>query len=211
MVLVPCTLTLFVVPASVSQFAAVDRVLQDTSYKGGREAIQRVVLAFFLFVTMGIQPDGDFGYAHRGVNVFVINDADYFGLIFGNRELTIFQLVPVGCKTAVPASLAGFLLAALHGLHENILTLDLSHRRQNGNHQFAAVLGAVDSIFHANQVDAAILHLLQIGKNVCGIAAKTGQFENKNKGNLVFERFNVLDHFQKLRAAFDTLAGFALI
>ena len=63
------------------------------------------------------------------MNILVINDTDYFGFVFSNDEFTIFQLITVGGKSAIPTSLTGFLFAALHSLYKNVFAFDLGNCR----------------------------------------------------------------------------------
>ena len=88
----------------------------------------------------------------------VVNGADGNRLFLVNQKHSIFQLVAIRRKSAVPLALSGLLDAAFHGLDTNIFTLNLRHRRQNGDHQFSSIFGAVDTILHADQIHTKILH-----------------------------------------------------
>ena len=92
------------------------------------------------------------------MHILVKNHADCRSFFLIDEKLPFFQPVAIRCKTAVPFPFTGFLDSALHGLHTDIFTLNFSHSRENGNHQLSCILGGIDPILHANQVDAKILH-----------------------------------------------------
>ena len=139
------------------------------------------------------------------------DDADDLGLFLGNLQVPVHELVAVGREATVPFALAGLLPAALHRLDKDILALDLGDSGENGNHQRAAVLGGVDAVLHADEVDAEVLHPLQGGQHVRGVAAEAGELEHQHEGDAVLAGFDVPQHAKKLRAALDVLAGFALV
>lgn len=145
------------------------------------------------------------------MDVLVIDDADDLGLFLGNLQVPVHELVAVGREAAVPFALAGLLPAALHRLDKDILALDLGDSGENGNHQLAAVLGGVDAVLHADEVDAEVLHPLQGGQHVRGVAAEAGELEHQHEGDAVLAGFDVPQHAKKLRAALDVLAGLALV
>ena len=92
------------------------------------------------------------------MHILVKNHADCRSFFLIDEKLPFFQPVAIRCKTAVPFPFTGFLDSALHGLHTDIFTLNFSHSRENGNHQLSCILGGIDPILHANQVDAKVLH-----------------------------------------------------
>ena len=116
-------------------------------------------------------------------------------LLNGGRtylHAALFQLIAVGRKAAIPFSLAGSLDSALHDLHTDILTLDLSHSGENRAHQFSGVLGGINPVLHADQIDAKILHHLQGGQHLCrslpvnGIVDFVLDFSEKLNGDFHF-------------------------
>ena len=145
------------------------------------------------------------------VNILVIDDTDGLCFFLVDNQFSTHQLIPIGSKAAVPAALPRFLAAALHGLDTDILTLDLRHGRQDGDHQFTRVLGRINAILNAHQVDAKILHNLKGREHVRRVSAETGQFEHQHIGHAVFAGFDVLHHLAELRPAFNRFAGLSCI
>ena len=121
-----------------------------------------------------------------GVDILLENRLDGRGFILVDLQLTIDQTITIGRKSAVPAAFPRFLNATLHRLDADVFSLDFSHRRKNGNHQLACILGGINAIFHADEVDPEILHDLQGRQHIGGIAAEPGQFEYQNVGNAIF-------------------------
>lgn len=179
--------------------------------KGACESLSLVVVAADLAVSVLVEPVCDSGGAHGGVDVLVIDDADDLGLFLGNLQVPVHKLVAVGGKAAVPFALTGLLAAALHRLNEDVFALNLGDGGKDGNHQLAAVLGGVDAVLHADEVDAEVLHPLQGGQHVGSVAAEAGELEHQHEGDAVLAGFDVPQHAKKLRAAPDVLAGFALV
>lgn len=127
----------------------------------------------------------------------IVNQANDLCLILCDDELTVCQLIAIRNTAAVQISLTGFLPAALDCLNKNVFALDLSSNRQHGDHEPAAVFGAVDSVNHADQVHAAVLHTLQGVKHIRGIAPETEQLEHRHKLYAVFSCLNVAEHPQR--------------
>ncbi len=202
---------LLVMSASVRQLAAVHWIVKYADEEGTREGFPLVVVTADLAVSVLVEPVCDSGGAHGGVDVLVIDDADDLGLFLGNLQVPVHELVAVGREAAVPFALAGILPAALHRLHEDVLALNLSDGGEDGNHQLAAVLGGINAVLHADQVDAKVLHPLQGGQHVRGVAAEAGELEHQHEGDAVLAGFDVPQHAKKLRAALDVLAGFPLV
>ena len=92
------------------------------------------------------------------MHILVKNHADCRCFFLIDEKLSLFQLVAIWRKAAIPFSFTGFLDSALHCLHTDILTLNFSHSRENGDHQLPGVLGGIDPILHTNQIDTEILH-----------------------------------------------------
>jgi len=147
------------------------------------------------------------GNALIGMDVAVINNTDYFHFILRNDKVSAFQFVSIGSETAVPFALTSLLLPSCHCLCADILSLDFRHRRQHGNHKLSGILGAVNAILHANQVDTKILHKLQRVQNIGCISAKSGELKDKHIGNAVFAVLDVVQHPLKLLPPLDVLAG----
>ena len=92
------------------------------------------------------------------MHILVKNHADCRCFFLIDEKLSLFQLVAIRRKAAVPFPFTGFLNSALHRLHTDVFTLNFSHSRENGDHQLPGVLGGIDPILHANQIDTEILH-----------------------------------------------------
>ena len=92
------------------------------------------------------------------MHILVKNHADRRCFFLIDEKLSLFQLIAIRRKTAVPFPFTGFLNSALHRLHTDVFTLNFSHSRKNGDHQLSRILGGIDPVLHANQVDAKILH-----------------------------------------------------
>ncbi len=202
---------LLVMSASVRQLSAVHGIVKHADEEGTREGFPLVVVAADLAVSVLVEPVGDSGGAHGGVDVLVIDDADDLGLFLSNLQLPVHELVAVGGKAAVPFALTGLLPAALHRLNEDVFALNLGDGGKDGNHQLAAVLGGINAVLHADQVDAEVLHPLQGGQHVRSVAAEARELEHQHEGDAVLAGFDVPQHPQELRTALDVLAGLALV
>ena len=202
---------LLIVPAPVGQLAAVHGIVEHADEEGACEGLPLIVVAADLAVPVLVEPVCDSGSAHGGVDVLVIDDADDLGLFLGNLQLPVLELVAIGRKATVPFALAGLLPAALHRLNEDVFALNLGDGGENGNHQLAAVLGGVDAVLHADEVDAEVLHPLQGGQHVRSISTEAGELEHQHEGNAVLAGFDIPQHPQELRTALDVLAGLSLV
>ena len=151
------------------------------------------------------------GQALVGVNIAVIDNSDHFRFVLRNHQITVFEAVAIWSKAAIPFPFTGFLLPSSHCLCPNILTLNFCYRRENGNHQLTGILGAVNAIFHTNQIHAKILHELQGVENISCISSKTGQLEYQYKRNIVLAFLNVIQHPLKFQPSLNILAGKAFV
>ena len=149
--------------------------------------------------------------AQGRVNVLVVDFPDHHRFLLHDFQFSVFQLVAVRREAAVPLALPGLLLPALHGLHQDVLPLNLRHGGKDRDHQLAAVPGAVDPVLHADQIDAVILHLLQAVQDVSGVAAKAGELEHQHILHVVLPGGNVLQHPAEFRPALDVFPGFSLV
>ena len=143
------------------------------------------------------------------MHILVKNHADCRCFFLIDEKLSLFQLVAIRRKAAVPFPFTGFLDSALHRLHTDVFTLNFSHSRKNGNHQLPGVLGGIDPILHTNQIDTEILHHLQGGQHIRRISAEAGQLEHQHIGHAVLARLDVLHHLIELNSALYGLAGFS--
>ena len=143
------------------------------------------------------------------MHILVKNHADCRCFFLIDEKLSLFQLVAIRRKAAIPFSFTGFLDSTLHCLHTDIFTLNFSHSRKNGNHQLSRILGGINPVLHANQIDAKVLHNLQGGQHIRGISAEAGQLEHQHIGYAVLARLNVLHHLIELDSALYGLAGFS--
>ena len=122
------------------------------------------------------------------VRVYILlkNRANGRGFILIDLQHTVNQTIAIRRKTAIPATFPCFLDTTFHSLDTDVLTLDLSDSRQNGNHQLASVFRRINAVLHADEVDPEILHDLQGRQHIGGIAAEPRQFEHQNVGNAIF-------------------------
>ena len=70
-------------------------------------------------------------------------------------------------------------------------------------HQLTGILGGINPILHANQIDAEILHDLQGGQHICRISAEAGQLEHQHEGYTIFPGFYILHHAVELASALN--------
>ena len=145
------------------------------------------------------------------MNVAVINDTNYFHFILCNDKVSVFQFVSIGSETAVPFALTSLLFPSCHCLCADILSLDFCHRRQHRDHQLSCILGAVNAILHADQIDTEILHELQRVQNVRCISAKSGQLKDQHIRNIIFAVLDVIQHPLKLLPPLNVLSRKALV
>ena len=211
LILVPCAAHFFRFAASIGNLAAVHRIFQN---QANQMCVKQGILPILpgnFTDTMVLQIFCNSVCANIRMHILVINDADCLCFFLVDNQFPIHQPIPIGSKAAVPAALSCLLDAALHGLDTNIFPLNLRHGRQDGDHQFARVLGRINAIFHTHQVDAKILHDLKGREHVRRVSAEAGQFEHQNIGHAILAGFDVLHHLAELRPAFDRLAGLSRI
>ena len=145
------------------------------------------------------------------MDVAVINDTDYFHFILCNNKVSVFQFVSIGSETAVPFALTSLLLPSCHCLCADIFSLNLCHRRQHRDHQLSGILGAVNAVLHADQVDTKILHKLQRVQNIRRISAKSGQLKDQHIRNIIFAVLDIVQHPLEVLPPLDVLAGKSLV
>ena len=145
------------------------------------------------------------------MNITIIDYSDNFCFIFGNNKFTIIQFISIRCKSAVPFALTSLLFPSCHCLCADILSLDFCHRRQHRDHQLSCILGAVNAILHADQIDTEILHELQRVQNVRCISAKSGQLKDQHIRNIIFAVLDVIQHPLKLLPPLNVLSRKALV
>ena len=145
------------------------------------------------------------------MNITIIDYSDNFYFIFGNNKFTIIQFISIRCKSAVPFALTSLLFPSCHCLCADILSLDFCHRRQHRDHQLSCILGAVNAILHADQIDTEILHELQRVQNIRRISAKSGQLKDQHIRNIIFAVLDVIQHPLKLLPPLNVLSGKALV
>ena len=205
------TLFLFGSPSAISDFTHINRIVKHIQHKIPRKSGNGIVLPQLLYIAIPVQIFGNSGNTIAGVDIAVIDDTDNFNLIFSNDEITVFQLVAIGSKAAVPLTLTSLLLSSCHCLCSDILSLNLRNRRQYRNHQLTGILGAVNAIFYANQIDSKILHELQGVQNICCISAKPGELKDEYIRNAIFSILNVVQHPLELLPSLDILSGKSLV
>ena len=166
-------MNLFRSASAISNFPAVHRIFQYSSDQCRIEQRIFPVLSWYLTNTMIFKIFCKSVCPYIRMHILVKNHTDCFCFFLIDKELPFFQTVSIRCKTTVPFTLTGFLDSALHGLHPDIFTLNLCNRRQDGNHQFSGILGRINPILHADQIDTKILHHLQSRKDIRSISAKS--------------------------------------
>ena len=97
---------------------------------------------------------------HVRVDIPIINHADGLRLVLVDLQLSILETVTIGSESTVPSALPGFLNTSLHGLDADVLPFDFRHGGEHGDHKLPRILGGVDAVLHANQVDPEVLHHL---------------------------------------------------
>ena len=131
---------LFCPASAVGDFAAVHRIFQDSADEGSIKQRPLTILALdFVDAVVG-KVSGKTVCAHVGMHILVEDHTDRFGFFLVDKQLALFQCITIGGKAAVPFTLTGFLYPALHGLHTDVLALNLGDRRQDGDHQLSCVL-----------------------------------------------------------------------
>ena len=159
--------------------------------------------------TVGLQIFGKTICTCVRVYILLKNRAYGRGFVLVDLQHTVNQTIAIRRKTPVPATFPCLLDAAFHGLDTDVLTLDLCNSGQNGDHQFASVFRRINAIFHANQIDAEVLHHLQGRQHIRCIAAKTGELEHQHIGNAILAGFDVLHHPAERSTALNGLARFS--
>ena len=71
-VFISCTRYFLVLPSPISQLSTVYRIIQNTFYKRRSKCVQCIILSFFLFISVLVQPCSNRRDSHIGMNKFVI-------------------------------------------------------------------------------------------------------------------------------------------
>jgi len=157
-VIISGTMHLFRPSSAISDFPAVNRIFQNPADQ------RRIKQGIFPVLPLDfVNPVGRKVFCKTvctaiRMHILVKNHADRRCFFLIDEKLSLFQPVAIWRKAAVPFPFTGFLDSALHRLHTDIFTLNFSHSRKNGNHQLSRILGGIDPVLHANQVNAKILH-----------------------------------------------------
>ena len=159
-VIITSSMYLFRSSPAVSDFTAVNGVFQNSANQCCIKQRIFSILSLNLIDTVIGKVFRKTICPHIGMHILVKDNADCFGFFLVDIQHTFLQFVSVGSKSAVPFTLTCFLDSALHRLNTDILTLNLSNRRQHGNHQLTGILGGINAILHTNQIDTEILHHL---------------------------------------------------
>ena len=126
-VIISCAMHLLRSTSAIGDFPAVNRIFQNSADQ------RRIKQGIFPVLSLDfVNPVGRKVFckavcAGICMHILVKNHADCRCFFLVDEKLPLFQLIAVGRKAAVPFSLTGFLNSSLHGLHANILTLDLCH------------------------------------------------------------------------------------
>ena len=209
MIFVPGAVDLFEFAATKGDFSAVDGVLQDGTNQCCTEKGRGAILTSKFLKAVGLQIFGKTICTCVRVYILLKNRTNGRGFILIDLQHTVNQTIAIRRKTAVPATFPCLLNAAFHGLDTDVLTLDLSDSRQNGNHQLASVFRRINAVLHANQVHTKILHYLQGRQYIGSIAAKPGELEHQHIGNTILAGFDVIHHLAKGSTAFNRFSRFA--
>lgn len=143
------------------------------------------------------------------MDIQLINQPDGFGFFFVNVKFAVDKIVAIRGKATVPFAFTGFLNASFHSLNADVFTFDFSHSGQDGNHQLASILGAVDAIFYADQIHTEVLHHLKCRKHVSRIAPEPGQLKHQHIRHMILAAFDVIHHAAELSTSFNGLARFS--
>ena len=211
LILVPCATNFFRLAAAIGDFPAVHRIFQN---QADQMCVKQGILPILpgnFTDTMVLQIFCNSVCANIRMHILVINDADRLRFFLVDHQFPVYQLIPIGSKAAIPATLPCLLDAALHGLDTDIFAFNFCYSRQDRDHQFARVLGRINAILHTHQIDAKILHDLKGRKHVRRISAEAGQFEHQNIGHAVFSGFDVFHHLAELRPSFNGFAGLSRV
>lgn len=125
---------LFRLAPAICDLAAIDRIIEHILHEVGGKGGQHVVLPELLRIAVMIQILRDGSDAVARMHIPVEDDADDFGFVLGDQNLSVFELIAIGSKTAVPLAFTGLLLTSGHGLHADVFTLDLCDGGENGDH-----------------------------------------------------------------------------
>ena len=210
-IVVACAVNFFCLSTPIGDFAAVGGVLDDFADIGRAEQLAPGVPVVQLQDAVALQILRDEPPAHLFMHIQVEDQPDSFGLFLVDDQMSVDEVIAVGRKAAVPFTLAGLLDAALHGLHADVLALNLRYRGEHRDHQLARILGGVNAVLHTDQVHAEVLHDLKGGEHVGGVAAEARELEYQNVGDVVFAALDVLHHVHELGSPLDGFAGFACI
>ena len=126
-VIVSGTMHLFCSASAIGDFPAVNRIFQNSADQ------RRIKQGIFPVLPLDfVNPVGCKIFCKTvctGVRMHILvkNHADCRCFFLIDEKLSLFQLIAIRRKTAVPFPFTGFLDSALHGLHTDILTLDLCH------------------------------------------------------------------------------------
>ena len=210
-VIVSCTMHLFCPASAVGDFAAVHRIFQDSADEGSIKQRPLTILALdFIDAVVG-KVSGETVCAHVGMHILIENHTDRLGFILVDKQLTLFQCITIGSEAPIPFALTGFLDSALHGLHTDVLTFDLCDRRQDRDHQLSCILGGINAVLNADQIDTEVLHDLQGGQHIRRVSAEAGELEHQHIGDTILASSDVLHHLTELRSALNGLARFARV
>ena len=127
-VIVSCSMHLLRPASAIGDFPAVNRIFQNSADQ------RRIKQGIFPVLPLDfVNPVGCKIFCKTvctGIcmHILVKNHADCRCFFLIDEKLSLFQLIAVGRKTAVPFPFTGFLDSALHGLHTDILTLNLCNR-----------------------------------------------------------------------------------
>jgi len=116
-------------PASaIGDFPAVNRIFQNPADQ------RRIKQGIFPVLSLDfVNPVGRKVFCKTvctgiRMHILVKNHADCRCFFLIDEKLSLFQLVAIRCKAAVPFPFTGFLDSALHRLHTDVLTLNLCNR-----------------------------------------------------------------------------------
>ena len=127
-VFVPGAMHLLRSASAIGDFPTVHRVFQYSPDKSRIEQRVFAVLTLDFVNTMLVKIFGKAICAHIGMHILIEDHTDCSRFFLIDKKLSIFQLVTIGRKPAVPFALTGLLDSALHCLDTDVFSLNLCNR-----------------------------------------------------------------------------------
>ena len=123
-------------PASICYLPHIYRVINYLLDKTGREARYCSILTQLLRISMIVQIICHAIDSIIGMNIPVKNYLNNFHFILCDNKFTIFQLISIRSKSAIPFTFSCLLLTPSHCLHSDIFPLHLCYCSNDRYKQF---------------------------------------------------------------------------